>query len=291
MLNKKYLRTFDNYCKLSFDEDVKHKNNISKNNIDSPCKKTIFTLDNVLTISEAESLIKQTKSSYVNLDKEYLTKERDSHRVLCKNDKLATIIYDRIKNYIPNSYNNKSLIPCGFGIEGTWRHFKINNCFRFCKYLPLSNGFMPHRDATYLENENMRSILTIIIYLSKTKACTIFHDTIQERKIYQTVKEEMNEGSSIYYKCEPSIGKALIFNHDLIHSGEPLTEKDNIKYILRSDIVYVRKEIIINKYWLSDPYFLETVKLYREAFNRELDGDIISASLLYQKAVALRQFH
>lgn len=285
--NKKYLRTFDNYANIKFKEDLKFDiNNIIK--VDIPTKKTLFVLKNVLTYSEVNNLIKKSEPHYKKLDDEYLIVERDSYRVLSNDTVFAKVLFERIKPYL-----TQKIKPCGFGVQGKWIPHKINQCFRFCKYISKSKGFKPHRDATYIENEDIRSILTVIIYLNDSDTCTTFYKTNTKRKIYQTVEDEMMGGFVERFKYKPEKGSILIFNHDMIHAGNPVIDEQN-KYIIRSDIVYIRKhkdEEEIERKWLKNPYFIETIKLYREAFNQELDGNIEESSLLYKKALALRQFH
>jgi hypothetical protein len=263
----------------------------------STSEKMLFVIENVLTEKETNTLIEQSEPHYKKLDDEYLVSERDSYRVLSKDNNFAEILYTRIKEFVidDKKYNNKiNRIPCGFGVDHKeWTIDRINPCFRFCKYVPGSTGFLPHRDATYIENEDNRSILTIIIYLNDSDADTIFYKTTTKRKIYQTVQDEMNCGYYERCRISPKRGSVLIFNHNMIHAGDKISIDSDNKYIIRSDIIYkcINRHSDYNYSWMNDKYFLEAIELYREAFNQELDGNLVKASKLYQKANALRQFH
>ncbi len=291
---KKYLRTFDNYSNVKFIPDPNFDdNNITKKSIDIKTKKTFIILENVLSNQECDNLIAQSDPFYEKLDDEYKIDERDSYRTLAEDDIFAKILYDRIKPYL-NDPSLNGIMPCGFGVDGLWHPEKINSCFRYCKYVQNSRGFAPHRDATYIQNENLRSICTILVYLNDNfeGGETSFYKTLQKRKIYQTVADEMKEGFIKRYQYKPIKGSVLIFNHNMIHAGEPLISDSKSKYIIRSDVVFNCERFDdYNRDWMKDKYFLETVELYREAFNQELDGNLESSSYLYQKAIALRQYH
>lgn len=302
--NKKYLRAFDNYGDIKFEIDPSFvKSKIKKRDIDdrvssdTDSKKLLLLLDNVLTDSECDTLIKRSEPCYEKLDNEYVVLERDSFRVLSDDSEFASVLFKRIEPHIIaderyGEHVNKK--PCGFGVDDKdWEISKINHCFRFCKYVPASDGFKAHRDATYIENEDSRSILTILIYLNDSNADTIFYETTSKRQIYQTVDEEMKGGYRERARIRPKRGSVLIFNHNMIHAGDSLDLTGDNKYIVRSDIVYkcIKRHDGYNYGWMKDKYFIECAGLFREAFNQELDGNLQKASHLYQRANALRQCH
>lgn len=64
------------------------------------------------------------------------------------------------------------------------------------------------------------------------------------------------------------------------------------KYIIRSDVVFNRKPSVNpDTSYLTNIYFKKAVELYREANNQEMKGNAKVSSLLYSRALALRQFH
>lgn len=48
-----------------------------------------------------------------------------------------------------------------------------------------------------------------------------------------------DESEELYYDVEPRVGSALIFEHPMLHSGEPL--KKGRKYAVRSDIMFRKR--------------------------------------------------
>ena len=72
--------------------------------------------------------------------------------------------------------------------------------------------------------------------------------------------------------CEvtPKEGTALIFNHDTLHEGLPVTE--GVKYIIRTEIMYCRVDTEMIPapldYQTSDNY-LTTLALYQKSMQLE----------------------
>ena len=291
---KRNLRTFDNKKKIDFNEDINFNiENVTMEDV-NVSSKSLYILKNVLTKNECDQLIENSNPHYQSLDQEFLKSERQNNRVISLNSDFATIIYNRIRNFVFDDPKIKSVIPCGFGTDGIWEPYKINDCFRFNQYIGPSIGFTAHRDATYIENEDIRSILTILIYLNEDfdHGETIFLKSHNKRQKGQIVSEELANGYHERFKYKPVTGSALIFNHNMIHLGNKIFENDT-KYVIRTDIVFkrIRRPEDYNYRWRIDPDFILAVKYYREAINQELDGNLDKASILFEKGLALRQFN
>lgn len=68
----------------------------------------------------------------------------------------------------------------------------------------------------------------------------------------------------------PKTGMALIFNHDTLHEGEPVTK--GTKYIIRTEVMYRRvdTEMIPNpSAYQSDVNYIKTLTLYRKSWQLE----------------------
>lgn len=68
----------------------------------------------------------------------------------------------------------------------------------------------------------------------------------------------------------PKEGTALVFNHDTLHEGLPVT--DGVKYIIRTEVMYHRvdREMILNplNYRKTENY-LTTLALYQKSWQLE----------------------
>lgn len=291
-MNPKHnLRTFDNYAPIYFQSDPNFNSEDLKLVLpEVSTSKSLYFIKNVLTSIECQHLINSSRLHYQSLEHEFSKDEREANRVLTNDTQFASVLYSRIERFLSNDPKLSSLRPCGFGTSGTWIPHKINSCFRYNQYVGPSIGFVPHRDATYIEDENSRSILTLLIYLNDDfqKGETIFLKSHNRRNKNQLVSDELENGFHERYRFEPKTGSILIFNHNIIHLGDEILPGD-IKYLIRTDLVFKRVEKVEDYSWRTSPDFIQSVKLYREAFNQELDGNITAASLLYQRALTLRQ--
>lgn len=111
----------------------------------------VFTIHNLFSRDECNDLIQQTeKFGYENLVKEFDPTFRNNERVMVKSQELSDIMWKRISPYFRRD-DIFRLIPIGFGNEGTWRPYRVNECIKFSKYLS-GNYFLPHIDGPWVPN-------------------------------------------------------------------------------------------------------------------------------------------
>ena len=73
----------------------------------------------------------------------------------------------------------------------------------------------------------------------------------------------------------PKPGTALIFNHDTLHEGLPVTK--GVKYIIRTEVMYRRvdREMIPNPMsYQKDENYLKTLALYQKSWKLEQGGEV-----------------
>jgi len=131
---------------------------------------------------------------------------RNNERVIYDDEDLAAKLWLRTKPFaIPETRRG---VACG-----------LNERFRFYKYLP-HQYFRLHKDGSFIRNTREWSAYTLIIYLN----------------------DNMEGGDTTFpkFSVQPKTGTAIIFRHDILHSGEPVLS--GVKYILRTDIMYRRKD-------------------------------------------------
>ncbi|KAG2388542.1 hypothetical protein C9374_000706 [Naegleria lovaniensis] len=230
-----------------------------------------FLLHNVLTRLECETLIQISEqmgyqpSPLSILSGQFNTSEynqstkqvRDSERVLTDMpQEVIRVLNERIEKYLPQtiqlhsgewtflSKNGKQeeIIEKERNNEYSdlWLLRKgtpINERIRFNKYTPTKK-FGPHFDAGYKKNKNEMTLLTIIFYLNDNFSGG-------ETTFFPGGKRtQMDEPNSVVkeYRIVPRAGMVSVFyqngplNHR--HEGSPVIE--GCKYIIRSDIAYVR---------------------------------------------------
>jgi hypothetical protein len=117
----------------------------------------------------------------------------------------------------------QGLQPYGFMENGVWTPVGINPCIRITKYNE-GDQFSKHRDGKYVKNDDLQSILTLMIYLNDDfeMGTTLFHDL----ELSETYK---SSGTTHHYirnmEIVPEAGMAVIFKHEMEHSGTKVSNK------------------------------------------------------------------
>lgn len=183
----------------------------------------IFLIKNILTEDECKKFIQITnKIGYGTTG--FSSNYRGYLRLQINDQSLADLLWLRIKNHIPTNIidsDNNKWCCCGLNVR-----------FKWAKY-PVNTFFNKHCDSYYNESKNKRSFYTLNIYLNtefNNGATRFFADDIETTKPFLMVK--------------PEVGMGLVFmqpeNKYIIHDGEKVC--DGEKYIMRTDIIYVKEE-------------------------------------------------
>lgn len=127
---------------------------------------------------------------------------RNNNRVINKDYELAIKLWEHVQDFAPKQIGNSKAIG-------------LNEMFRFYRYTP-GQQFKKHRDQSFIRNEREASYYTFMIYLN------------DDFKGGETTFNDLS--------IKPIQGSALIFLHQLEHSGSEVNE--GTKYVLRTDIMY-----------------------------------------------------
>jgi len=154
-------------------------------------------------------------------------------------DHIGVILNDRVAPHLPQELecdgiqwrlSTKSDL-CGGPINRRWRF----NVYR------KGDFFKPHFDAGYEFSDNECTLLTFILYLNEgfEGGETIFYPG--DKKMYWGKPEP-----GIEYKVVPKTGDLLVFfqkgKENPRHEGATQRSEGKFKYILRSDVGYVKKK-------------------------------------------------
>lgn len=94
----------------------------------------------------------------------------------------------------------------------------LNERFRFYRYDP-GQAFRWHTDGWHRRSERERSFHSVLLYLNGG---------------FVGGATEFSPGSPVI----PAAGRALLFDHRLMHQGAPVRE--GRKYVLRTDLMFAR---------------------------------------------------
>lgn len=161
-----------------------------------------------------DQLIKQIESTneYDQSFLENFENNRKNLRIKFKDSHLSTIIFDKVKSFIPSLLDNHEIV-------------KLNDWFRFCKY-ETEDFFGKHIDFSH-EVDEFKSLLTVMIYLN------------DDFKGGETRFMELDYPYKTTISIKPRTGDIIIFEQDdnrLFHEGCKV--ESGIKYILRTDALY-----------------------------------------------------
>lgn len=172
-----------------------------------------FVVDGVLSPSECGQMIERIESAGPTLapittgaGPKIETDIRNNTRVMFDDPGLAEMLFQRIVAHCPS--HMKGMEICG-----------ANERLRCYKYEP-GQRFAPHYDGAFFRSKDERSFLTYLIYLNDD---------------FEGGQTDM---ISLGQMITPQPGRALLFQHALLHEGCAVTR--GIKYAVRSDVMYRR---------------------------------------------------
>jgi prolyl 4-hydroxylase len=171
----------------------------------------VWTVPEVLTAEECRALIDRAESgewlaATINTaeGREVATHVRNNLTAIIDDEALALRIYDRIRDSIPDPLMGQR--PAG--IKPRWRVYRYD----------MGHHFGLHGDQSYLGPNGTRSLLTLLVYLNRG---------------YEGGETDFPE---IGERVHAEIGKALLFQHMVLHEGATVTA--GRKYVLRSDVLF-----------------------------------------------------
>jgi len=199
--------------------------------------------------------------------------------------------------------------PFGIGNDGIWVPISVNQVIKFAKY-DKGGKFLPHFDNMFVANENEKSIFTIIVYLNDNfeGGSTTFYKRPVDNKLpflysnssslSESIKKALGE-----HVCQvkAKTGTCVVFKHDVLHSGDEVTNINNTinatggscKYIIRAEIMFKRitksASPIASKLFLMNHSNASMASiLYSKADEFEIKGEITLATAKYLEALSLQ---
>lgn len=167
---------------------------------------------------------------------------RNAYTVEFYHHELAKLIFDHVKNELPQTLSIdrndefEHLIAAG-----EWVIDSVPDRLLLAKYNP-GGHFSPHTDGNCVHDFNHRTLYSIIIYLSECEGGeTAFYEYDALKKMIQIDNIWRIPTEYELHKVTPEGGKCLVFRQTLVHEGCPII--DGVKYIIRSDVMYRRKEL------------------------------------------------
>lgn len=169
-----------------------------------------FVLEDALDDATCARLVAEaTAEGFLPTGVDYPPSYRDNDRLVRDDPALARWLFDRLAGRLPATFDGGTLVG-------------LNERFRFCRYQG-GQRFRIHRDGAHSPSDDVRSRLTLQIYLDDgfDGGRTRFYDGRRGMQVAAV---------------QPVRGRAIVFDHDLWHDGEPVTR--GVKHVLRTDVLY-----------------------------------------------------
>ena len=303
----KSLRTMDNCVKgLLLNNHISNNHKPLKNDvINIQGRSVLATVSNVLSPVQCNEIVDNCKKepSFSSMLDKYKASQRNNSRMLVLDKEFTINLWKVIESDVRKIFNENFLPfqPLGFDVgRGEWQLFGLNEGCRINRYSATRQEFFSiHKDAQYCPNGDCRSLLTLLIYLNEdfNGGETAFYFPKQNDNSCKgkdmTAEEEIKSLGGLEqgydsFKIEPSVGKAVIFSHNILHESIPVTTKT--KYVLKTDVVVKRCDksygFAISEAERSD--YLQCLNHFREAQSKELNGLKAEAGELYERALSIR---
>lgn len=233
-----------------------------------------WIIHDLISRSEAENFISKVEFNEeidttlrVRADDDYQASiKRISRRFKHDLPQLAEQIFDRLQGVIPKAVTfEKEDSELGPFLTGTWDFHSVNERISFLKYGP-GGVFSKHRDGIFIKNEDLRSLMTVLVYLN---------DSYEggRTKCY-------NDEETCECQIEPIVGDAFLMVQRVLHEGG--TVISGFKYAARFDLMFYKRteksEEEISNNALAEKYLAmanelersfqgqEAVKYYKLAF-------------------------
>lgn len=238
--------------------------------------KFAIIIDNVFSKKECDDLIALSEKTPENYEMAKInigynqqrvnSSYRNSQRWLYFDKELANSFFEKLKPFIPDKFKARK-VSC------------LNERLSFLKYFP-GEYFKSHIDGFYTRPDNSEtSYITVQIYLN---------DLNEDDGGATTIFKDPSNGIHQEYVITPKVGRVLLFEHKIEHEGSTL--KNNVKYCIRTDVMYntksEAKSIPFSEFKSELSESLAQV-MYSKAVDLEMDKKYTEATEMYRKAFKL----
>jgi NAD+ synthetase len=213
----------------------------------------VSVLDAVLSANESKILLDQVskqKRLPVGIDgflKNYDPKKDQlgSYRATTYSPELADILWSRLKPLLPAQRIFDAFAATDWGNHAKWKPVGINPAFRYIWY-EKGGELVVHYDAGYDPKDGKtHTLMSLVLYLTDCDPVhggqTRFIQDLQlslsyaQRDFSDWDREAKAE--EVIAAIEPKIGRALLFDHRLLHDAQPWSGPAP-RVIIRTDVIF-----------------------------------------------------
>ncbi len=172
-----------------------------------------------------------------------------SYRATCYAPRFAALLWARLAGRVAMLRTMQDDTPTDWDGARVWRAVGVNPLLRFIRY-EQGGLLVPHYDATYVDPDGDRTLMSVIVVVSEDLAAEDGGATrllidpqrnrpLCERDYADWAAPEPRDSPRVLLRVPPVGGSALILDHRVLHDGE-LLAGTRPKLLLRTDLVYRR---------------------------------------------------
>jgi len=209
-------------------------------------------LDNVFSEAECERIVKLSEKlgfTFWDTSGEADVAYRSAFTVEVDQPTIADLIFERIQPWCSELDIEKDDVIASRDFTGKWIPERGYEKLLLGRYRE-GGHFSPHTDGTTYVDVNRRTCFTALLYLKDTAEEGAGRTFLlrPESKDNPFPKNSLDKLTSReedrVYGVQPKTGRLLLFYHEDMHEGEAVNSGHE-KYIIRTDIVYVRSPEIL----------------------------------------------
>jgi hypothetical protein len=255
-------------------------------------------IDEVLTAKECEALCQlidrnESLSFWAESRSDKLEVFRNADTIEFESHLFAFNIWERVKHLLADMkleiLDDESDPNWERELVGDWLPCGLNYDMLFAKY-PSDGSFSPHTDGRAIHGFNYRSFYSVIIFLKdipieKGGGTRFYLDSAVSNLFLCTIdgREYWTADSSLITGEVASVaGRLLYFHQSLVHEGVPVHNYQTCKYIIRTDIMFLRSPAICDQEKDRKAY-----TMFRKAEELAEEGLISESISLFSKALKL----
>lgn len=166
-----------------------------------------------------------------------------NYRLSNYNEGFANALWRRLKPFMAETWDYNPYTPTDHDNHAKWKPIGVNPLMRFIRY-DEGGQLVGHYDAAYVKDDNQRSLMSLILYITNNSngGATRFLRDPQAGKRMDEMDfsdwDRSGNNDEVIYTNHPEAGSALLFNHRMLHDGQPLGPRSPGKLIIRTDLMF-----------------------------------------------------
>ena len=248
----------------------------------------VFTAEGILSPQECDYFIQKTEQAgYEDLTRQFEKEYRGAETILVLDEQMADSVWKRVQQTLKDE-DLLLIKPMGFGNEGTWKASRLNQCFKFSKYVE-GTCFKGHIDGPWVPMKDESSVFTVVIYLNddfEGGETNFYREPLQSKL---EGKRGVAEEGDLVASVKPKKGKILVFTHESYHEGAVV--KKGVKYVVRTEIMFRRVDssIFHDRFLSKNEEYKKMVTLYQKSWQHEAEGNVKEFTDTYLQALKIQR--